>query len=83
MLAQAHCALAVFGYKDEEVDGAADGGETEESKGEGVGPDVLGAITSQDAERRDGCSGVTERDLESGTNATPQVSTDFSRWEIR
>ena len=77
MLAQALCALAVFGYEDEEVEGTADGGETEESKGEGVSPDEPGAITSQNAEGRDGRGGVTEADLEGGANATSQVSTDF------
>ena len=44
MLTQTLITLAVLGDEGEEVEGAADGGETEESKGEGVALDVLGSI---------------------------------------
>ena len=77
MFAQVHCPLAVLGDEGEEVEGATDGGESGEPKGEGVSPDVPGGITSQDAEGRDGHSAVPEANLEGGTNATPQVPTNF------
>jgi hypothetical protein len=75
-VAQTPSTLAVLGDEGEEVEGAADGGETDESKGEGVTLDVLGSILGQEAEGGDDPTAVTEADLEGGTNAAPQVSTD-------
>ena len=77
MLIQTLCTLPVLQYEGKEVEGGADGGESEESKGEGVSPDVLGGIAGHDAERSDGHSAGTEANLEGGTNAASQVSTDF------
>ena len=77
VLAQALRALPVLGDEGEEVQGAASCGKSEESKGEGVSPDVLGGITGDDAEGSDGHCAGTEANLEGGTNATSQVSTDY------
>ena len=77
VFAQASRTLAVLGYEGEEVEGAADGGESEEPKGKGVSPDVLGSITGHDAEGSDRHSTGAEANLEGGTNAASQVPTDF------
>ena len=77
MLARTVRTLAVLGYEGGQVEGAADGGEAEESKGEGVSPDVPGRITGRDAEGGDGHSACTKANLKGGTNATSQVSTDY------
>jgi len=71
VLARTIRTLAVLGYEGEQVEGTADGGEAEESKGEGVSLDVLGGITGHDAEGGDGYSTGTEANLKGGTNASP------------
>jgi len=76
VLAQSLCALSVLGYESKEIEGAADRGETHESKGERVTLDVLGSITRQETEGSNGPAAVAETDLESGADASPQVSTD-------
>ena len=77
MLAQTHCTLAVFGDDSEEVDGAADRGESGEPKAEGVSPDVLGGVAGYHTEGSDGHTKVAEANLEGGTNAASQVPADF------
>jgi len=77
VLAQTPCTLAVLGDEGKEIEGAAYRGETEESKGEGVGLGVLWGIAGHDAEGSDGYSAGTEANLESGTNTASQVSTDY------
>lgn len=77
VLAQTPRALPILGHDGEEVEGAAHGSESGESKGEGVSPDILGGITSHNAEGSNWHGAVTEADLKGGTNAAPQVSTNF------
>ena len=71
MLTQSLRTFAVLGYESEEVDGAADRGETHESKGEGVTLDVLGSVARQETEGSDGPATVAEADLEGGTDIAP------------
>ena len=77
VLAQALRALPVLGNEGKEVQGAASCGKSEECKGEGVSPNVLGGITGHDAEGSDRHGAGTEANLEGGTDATSQVSTDY------
>ena len=76
VLAQPLRTLAVLGDQGEEVEGAADGGETHETKREGVTLYVLGSVARQETEGSDGPAAVAEADLERGADAAPQVSTD-------
>ena len=77
MFAQPLCTLTVLGDQGKEIEGAADCGEPEEPEGKGVGSDVPGGIAGHDAEGSDGHSAGTEANLEGGTNAASQVSTDY------
>lgn len=54
VLTQSLRTLAVLGNESKEVEGAADRGETHESKGEGVTLDVLGSVARQETEGSDG-----------------------------
>ena len=74
MFAQPLRTLPVLGDESEEVEGAANGGETHESEREGVTYDVLGSVLRQETEGSDGPATVTKANQESGANATPQVS---------
>ena len=76
MLALAPSPLSILGAEGEEVDGTADDGETDESKGEGVSPGILRSILDQESEGRDDPTAVTEADHEGGPNAASQVPTD-------
>jgi len=77
MLALTPSTLAVLEDEGEEVEGAADGGETDKSKGEGATLDVHRSIAGQETEGSDDGAAVAETDLEGGTNAAPQVSADY------
>jgi len=71
--------LSVLRVEGDKVDGAGDGGETDESKTEGVTLGILGSIRGQETEGSDDPTTVTEADLEGGTNAAPQVSADCGK----
>lgn len=77
MFAQTPSTLAILGDEGEEVEGAADGGETDKSKGDGATLDVHRSIAGQETKGSDDGAAVAEADLEGGTNAAPQVSTDY------
>jgi len=77
MLAPTPSTFAVLGDEGEEVEGTTDGGETDESKGEGIAFDVLGSTTGQETEGSDDPTTITEADLECRANAAPQVSADY------
>ena len=77
MLAQTLCAFAILGGEGEEVEGGEDGGESDESKAEGVTLDVPWSIAGHEAKGSDSPTQVAKGDLESGTNVAPQVPTYY------
>jgi len=76
MFTQSLRALAVLGDEGEEVEGAADRGETRERKGKGVTHDIVGCVARQETEGSDGSTTATEADYKGSADVTPQVSTD-------
>lgn len=76
MFAQAPSTLPVLGDEGEEVEGAGNGGETDESKGKGITPNELGGVLGHVTEGGDDRTTVTKADLEGDTNTAPQVPTD-------
>ena len=77
MFALTPSTLAVLGNEGEEVEGAADGRETDKSKGDGATLDVHRSIAGQETEGSDDGTAVAEADLEGGTDAASQVSADY------
>jgi len=76
MLALTPSALSVLGDEGREVGGGADGGETDEPKGDGVCLGIPGSILGQETEDGNDPTAVTETGLECCTNAAPQVPTN-------
>jgi len=79
MFALTSSTFTVLGGEGEEVDCAADGGETHESKGKRITLDKLGSILGQETESGNDPTAVTETDLEGGTDAASQVSADCEK----